>query len=277
MKRRVKWGRVAALLGALALSLVWLYPIVLIFLNSFKASNEIMSRFLQLPERFSLENYRVAWESFRFPRLLGNTLLYTGVSVLAISLFAPMAAYKLARTPGRLSNILFLILILPVMVPFQSYMITLTRLVAGTGLSGTRIGYIIVMTGMGTTFAAFMVHGFVKSIPRELEECAFLDGASSLRTYFSIVFPLLVPIVTTVLIINVLGTWNDITVNLLIMGGKEATMNLSNALFSRFASQASDWERALPGILMATLPNILFFAFMQRYIVEGITAGAVKG
>lgn len=277
MKKRIKLGRGAVLAVVLVLALVWVYPVVLIFLNSFKSAGEIMSSFLQPPAAFSLHNYVETWQSFQFPRLLGNTLLYTAVSVLAISLFAPMAAYKLARTQGRFSRFLFLVLILPVMVPFQSYMITLTRLVADSGLSGTRAGYIIVMTGMGITFAVFMVHGFVKSIPLELEECAHLDGASRLRTYFSIVFPLLVPIITTVLVINVLGTWNDITVNLLIMGGKENTMNLSNALFSRFASQASDWEHALPGIVMATLPNILFFAFMQRYIVEGITAGAVKG
>lgn len=277
MNRKAKTVHVLLSLVVLVVALVWVYPVVLIVFNSFKSSNEIMTGFLRLPTVFSLKNYVHTWESFHFPRLLGNTLLYTAVSVLAISLFAPMAAYKLARTSGRLSKAIFLVLILPVMVPFQSYMITLTRLVAGSGLSGTRTGYIIVMTGMGTTFAVFMVHGFIKSIPLELEECACLDGASRLRIYFSIVFPLLTPIVTTVLVINVLNTWNDITVNLLIMGGKEATMNLSNALFSRFASQASDWERALPGIVMATIPNIVFFAFMQRYIVEGITAGAVKG
>ena len=133
------------------------------------------------------------------------------------------------------------------------------------------------MVGMAIPGAVLMIHGFVKGIPVELEECAYLDGASKFRTYFTVVLPLLSPIIVTVLVLNTLGTWNDFIVNMLIMGGREETLNISNALYAKFSTQSSDWEHALPGLVMAMLPNLLFFIFMQRYIVEGITAGAVKG
>ena len=258
-------------------ALCWVYPILLIIFNSFKSYKDMMTDFLSLPNIISFKSYIETWKLFDLPHMLLNTLFYTIIVTLGVVIFAPMAAYKLARTNSKLSKFIGVILILPAMVPFQSYMITMTRFMANIGLSGTRLGYCISMIGMGMTFAVFMINGFVKTVPLELEESAYIDGASKFQTYWKIVFPLLVPIITTVTVLQVLNTWNDVTVNLLMMGANQETMNISNALMSRFSSQASDWVHALPGIVMATIPNIIFFATMQKYIVEGVTAGAVKG
>ncbi|ADL02974.1 carbohydrate ABC transporter permease [Lacrimispora saccharolytica] len=258
-------------------SVFWLMPLLLIFINSFKPYNDMLQRFLSLPKSWSLTMYLETWTKFRFPLLISNTLLYTACTVLVITLLAPMAAYQLARTKGRLSAVCFILIIMPMMVPFQSYMITLTRLVASVGMTGHKSGYILVNTGLCMPLAVYMIHGFVKNVPIELEECACIDGASKVRTYFAIVLPLLKPILTTVVVLDTLAIWNDIITNQLIVGGNAKAMNIQNALYMQFSAQTADWEHALPGIVMSMVPSLVFFVIMQKHIVGGITAGAVKG
>lgn len=260
-----------------ACSILWLMPLLLIFLNSFKSYNDMMQDFLSLPKSWKLDMYIETWIEFDFQRLLANTLLYTLTTVLAVALFAPIAAYKLVRTKSRLSGFCFVLIILPMMVPFQSYMISLTKLAANFHMTGTRMGYILVSIGLCMPLAVYMIHGFIKNVPMELEECARIDGAGRLRIYFSIVLPLLKPILTTVVVLDTLAVWNDVITNQLIMGGKAEAFNIQNALYMRFSTQASDWEHALPGIVMSMIPSLFFFVIMQRHIVGGITAGAVKG
>ena len=129
-------------------SIFWLMPLVLIFINSFKPYNDMIQDFLALPKSWSLAMYIETWTKFKFPMLIGNTLLYTFCTVIMIVLMAPMAAYKLARTKSRLSKVCFVLIIMPMMVPFQSYMITLTRLVANVNLTGKRMGNILVNIGL---------------------------------------------------------------------------------------------------------------------------------
>ena len=258
-------------------SIFWLMPLILIFINSFKPYNDMLQNFLALPKSWSLDMYIETWTKFKFPLLIGNTLLYTVTTVIMITLLAPMAAYKLARTKSRLSSVCFALIIMPMMVPFQSYMITLTRLVANVDLTGKRLGQILVSTGLCMPLAVYMIHGFVKNVPLELEECACIDGAGKVRTYFSIVLPLLKPILTTVIVLDTLATWNDIITNQLIVGGNAQAMNIQNALYMQFSAQTADWEHALPGIVMSMIPSLIFFIVMQKHIVGGITAGAVKG
>lgn len=258
-------------------SILWLMPLVLIFFNSFKPYNDMMQNFLALPTSWSLDKYIETWVTFDFSLLVSNTLLYTVLSVAGIILFAPMAAYKLARTKSLVSKICFMLIIMPMMVPFQSYMISLTKLVSNVNLTGTKPGYIIVSIGLLMPLAVFMIHGFVKNVPIELEESADIDGAGRIRMYFTIVLPLLTPILTTVVVLDTLAAWNDIITNQLIVGGKASAINLQNALYMRFSAQTSDWEHALPGIVMSMIPSLIFFVAMQKHIVGGITAGAVKG
>lgn len=259
------------------ISVIWVYPIFIILLNSFKPYNMMIQNFFALPEKISLSMYIETWVNFKFPMLLKNTFIYTAFSIAGIITLAPMAAYKLSRTKNKFSNFIYMLTILPIMVPFQAYMISLTKLGSILHFSGTGFGYILTQIGLNLPFSIFMIHGFVKTIPHEMEECSYLDGASPSRIFWSIILPLLVPIIITVAIINTLAIWNDIIVNILIVGGKESLRNLQTSLYARFSAQQSDWEHALPGLVMSMLPNILFFLFMQKFIVDGISAGAVKG
>lgn len=258
-------------------SIFWLMPLVLIFINSFKPYNDIIQDFLALPKSWSLDMYIETWVEFDFPKLITNTLLYTVSTVVLVTILAPMAAYKLARTKSKLSMICFILIIMPMMVPFQSYMITLTKLASNLQMTGTRLGYILVSVGLSMPLAVYMIHGFVKNVPYELEESARIDGACKVKTYFSIVMPLLKPILTTVIVLDTLATWNDVITNQLIVGGKAKAYNIQNALYMQFSAQTSDWEHALPGIVMSMIPSLIFFVLMQKHIVGGITAGSVKG
>jgi len=261
----------------LVLSLLWLMPLVMIFLNSFKPYNDMMQNFLAWPTSWRLDRYFDTWTIFGFPVLIQNTLLYTVVSVLGIVLIAPMAAYKLARTKSRYSTAVFVLIILPMMVPFQAYMITLTKFASMLKLTGSKAGYICVSIGLLVPLAVYMIHGFIKNVPLDLEESALIDGAGPFVCYFRIVLPLLKPILTTVVVLDALATWNDVITNQLIVGGKESALNLQNALYMRFSAMNADWEHALPGIVISMIPSLVFFVFMQKNIVGGITAGAVKG
>ena len=258
------------------LGVLWIYPFFLVILNAFKPYAEIMYNFLGLPEKWDFNRFINVWQRLRLGRLFVNTFLYTLFSVLAIVFVASLAAYKLSRTKSRLSSIVFLLMLLPMLTPFQSYMITFSIFARNLHMIGTRLGYVFACTGLSIPLAVFMFHGFVKNIPRELDEYALLDGASSFKTFFYIILPLLTPILITVAVIDALAVWNDIIVNLLVVGGNAEMQNLQNALYVRFSAQQADWETALPGLVMSMIPNIIFFLFMQRYIVSGMTTGAIK-
>lgn len=262
----------------LIISILWLLPLLLILNNSFKSDSDILNHFLEFPKTLDLQYYADTWTKFNFPHLIINTLLYTVISVIGVIIFAPMAAYYLERhKKQRHIRICFGLIILPIMVPFQSYMITLTRILGKTHLSNTKTGYIIVTIGLLMPLAVYMIHGFVNTIPIELEESAYIDGAGKLQTYFVIILPLLVPILTTVVVLDALSTWNDVIVNQLLIGSNQEAVNMQNALYMQFSAQSSDWSHALPGTVMSMLPSLIFFIFMQKYIVSGVTAGAVKG
>lgn len=174
-------------------------------------------------------------------------------------------------------RISLLLMILPIMVPFQTYMISLTKFLGGFHLIGTRLGYISVTVGLLLPLAVYIIYNYINTIPMTLEESAYIDGANIFQCYFYIILPLLRPILTTVLVLDALSTWNDVITNQLIVGTKMSSMNIQNALYMFFSVQSTDWSHALPGTMMSIIPSLLFFLVMQKYIVTGITAGAVKG
>lgn len=267
----------AGTIVALCFSILWLCPLVLILINSFKSEREILNEFLFLPKTLNLQYYIETWTKFNFPHLIGNTLFYTVFSVIVVIILAPMAAYQLQRSKSRLSKICFGLIILPMMVPFQSYMITVTQIFGKLHLTNTRQGYIIINIGLLLPLATYMIHGFINTIPIELEESACIDGAGKVKTYFLIVYPLLKPILTTVLVLDALASWNDVIVNQLMVGSNQTAINMQNALYMQFSAQTSDWAHALPGTIMSMIPCLIFFVLMQKYIVGGVTAGAIKG
>ncbi|RKX87809.1 MAG: carbohydrate ABC transporter permease [Spirochaetes bacterium] len=257
------------------LGVFFLMPIYFAVINSFKPLSEIVTSYTDFPKSFYLGNYIKAWIKTDFPRVFLNSLIITVISLSGIILISSMAGYILVRTPGKLSWLLFVIIVSSMIIPFHTIMIPLIVVTRKLNLSNSIPGIILVYWGLGCNFAIFLYHGFVKTIPHELEESAVMDGCTPYQTFFKIVMPLLVPVTSTIAVLDALWIWNDFLLPLLLLQRKAIqTIPLSQYIF--FGQYYSDWGLALAGLILAVLPIVIFYIFMQKYIVKGITAGAVK-
>jgi len=258
------------------LATAYLYPLFLVVINSFKTFSEITSNVLALPKRLVWENFQNAFKIMNYPRYFLNTLLATTVGVCGVVLVSSLAGYKLSRTKTRYSFIMFMILIAPMMIPFHSFMISLVKVAKELHLIGSPLGLGVLYWGLGSSLALFMYHGAVKSVPQELDDCALIDGASPLRAFFQIIFPLLQPVTVSVVVINTMWMWNDFLLPLLVLSGSKKSLTLQLAAYNFFGLYKVEWNFAMAGVLLTILPAILFYLSLQRYIIKGMVAGAVK-
>ncbi|MCM3134840.1 raffinose/stachyose/melibiose transport system permease protein [Paenibacillus sp. 4624] len=257
-------------------SLLAMLPIYMAVVNSFKTQGEMFQSFIALPTTLHWENYT---DAFNKINLLGSSLNSAIVSILGIGgivFCASLAGYKLSRTSGRLSNLIFFMFVASMLVPFHSIMIPLTRVAKTMGVQGSTYGLALIYIGLGVNMAIFLYHGFVKSIPRELEESAQIDGCNEFQTFFQIIFPLLLPITVTIAILDFLWIWNDFLLPLLMLTDvNRYTLILStNMLFGEYNKE---WPLILSSLVLTAIPVILIYAFFQKFIMEGIAEGAVKG
>lgn len=258
-------------------AIVFLYPIILVFYNSLKSFSEVMANVIALPRRLAFENYSYVWQYINYPQLFLNNMIITTVGVVGIVLFSSIAAYKLSRTKTKYSWLVYIFCITPMLIPFQTIMITLLKLAKILHLSDSIWGLSIQYWGFGASMAVFIYHGFVKTIPREIDESAIMDGASTFRMFFEIIFPLLKSVTSTIIVIDVMWIWNDFLLPLIMVNGSKSTKTLTLAAYTFIGQYITDWQYAMTAMVMAVLPSILFFIFMQKYIVKGVTTGAVKG
>ncbi|MEA4940693.1 MAG: carbohydrate ABC transporter permease [Christensenella sp.] len=261
----------------LALSALFtLSPLILALLNSFKSNGEILTNVLSLPTGISGENYVRSFDKMHYLRSLINTVILAVGSVSLIVLFSALAGWKLCRTKTKFSKFLLSLFIFSMLIPFNSIMIPLYKVVMTFNIKNSLIGLCFVYAGLGVSMAIFLYHGFVKGIPKELEEAAAIDGCTPLQTFFQIVFPMLKPVTATICITNVLWIWNDFLLPLIVISdNKKYTLLLStNTLFGQYSS---DWSAILSALVIAALPVIVFYALLQKQILKGITDGAMKG
>lgn len=263
-------------LAAIALGLLFLLPFYFVVANSFKSFGELMLDAASLPKALSWDNYSRAWKIMHFPTAFGNSLIVTIFSNLGLILISSMAAYRLVRRPSRFNNGVFALFVASMVIPFQAIMIPLVKVAKWFGLLNTLPGLMVCYFGFGVSMSVFLYHGFIKSIPKEIEESAVVDGCSPYGVFWRIVFPLLQPITVTVVLLNSLWIWNDFLLPLLILQkpGLRTIPLATNAFFGQYTKQ---WDLALAALLMGIAPIVAFFLAMQRHIIEGITAGSVKG
>ncbi|WP_319562004.1 carbohydrate ABC transporter permease [Marispirochaeta sp.] len=257
-------------------AIVYLYPLILVVINSFKTFAEITSNVVALPEKFVFENYINAFRLMDYPRLFLNTLFATATGVLGVVVVSSMAGYKLSRTKTRYSWFLFILSISPMMIPFHSFMIALVKVAKGLGLTGSTWGLGVIYWGLGAPLALFLYHGFVKSVPRDLDDCARIDGASPLQAFYQIIFPLLQPVTVSVVVLNAMWMWNDFLLPLLLLSGSKKSMTLQLAAYNFFGLYKIEWNYAMAGVLLTILPAVIFYLVLQKHIVKGMVAGAVK-
>lgn len=256
--------------------IVFLVPFIMIFYNSLKSYSEIMTDVLALPKKISWENYLNALKLMKYPRVFLNTFIVTILGIAGIVLFGSMAGYKLARTKTKYSKFLLLVFILPMIIPFQTFMISLTqiaRLLHFTNIPGLGVIY----WGLGLPFVIFLYHGFVKTIPTELDEAANIDGCNIFQTFFIIIFPQLKSITATIIVLNAMWIWNDFLLPLLLVNSRQATRTLQLAAFTFFGQYKHDWHYGMAALILVIWPAVLFFIIMQKHIIKGISAGALKG
>lgn len=277
MRTQAKSVRYIVEIVMIVLSLLFLYPLFLAINNSFKSFGEVMRDVIALPEKLIFTNYSYVWEFINYPKLFMNNLVITVLGLAGIILVSSIAAYKLARTKSRWSALLYMLCIMPMLIPFQSIMLTVVQLARTLNLSESTVGLGLLYWGFGAPLAVFIYHGFVKGIPKEIDESATIDGASGFKLYFSVIFPLLKSVTTTIIIIDVMWIWNDFLLPLLLVNGSPDTKTLTLAAYTFVGQYTSDWQYAMTAMVMAVLPSIVVFMFLQKYIVEGVVAGAVKG
>jgi len=258
------------------IAFIYLYPLFLVIINSFKTFSEITSNVVALPTTLLFDNFLNAFRIMQYPRYFLNTLIATGVGVLGVVIVSAMAGYKLSRTKTRFSWIMFIIMIAPMMIPFHSFMIALVKVSRTFRLTGSPVGLGVLYWGLGAPLAIFLYHGFVKSVPRDLDDCALIDGASPLRTFVQIIFPLLQPVTVSVIVINAMWMWNDFLLPLLVLSGSKQSLTLQLAAYNFFGLYKIDWNFAMAGVLLTLIPAILFYLLLQKHIIKGMIAGAVK-
>ncbi|MBB3113979.1 raffinose/stachyose/melibiose transport system permease protein [Paenibacillus phyllosphaerae] len=272
-----KAGRLVLEVFMVLLSVVFVYPLLLTIFNSFKSFQEVMTDVIALPSKLSFTNYSYVWDFIDYPRLFLNNAIITVLGLAGIVLVSSIAAYKLGRTKTRASSFIYMLLIMPMLIPFQSIMLTVLQLAKDLHLSESTWGLGILYWGFGAPLAVFIYHGFVKGIPLEIDESAKIDGASGFRLFFTVIFPLLKSVTTTIIIIDVMWIWNDFLLPLLMVNGSPSTKTLTLAAYTFVGQYTSDWQYAMTAMVMAVLPSIIVFILLQKYIVKGVVAGAVKG
>ena len=260
-----------------ALAVIWFIPIYYLIVTTFKSPREATEGPLKLPEVWMIENYIEAWKNMEYPRALFNTVTITVLAVGIIVLVTSLAGYALARTKTKWGNIFFLLFLEGLMVPFQMNIVSLFKIVKSVGLMNTIWAVILVDVAINVPQGIFLFKEFIESsVPKELEEAAEIDGCSVIQKFFVIVLPLLKPVIATVVIIVTLNVWNEFMTPLLFIQGRENDVILQEV--SRNIGQFStDWTALFPMLMLGVAPLMIFYIFMQKYIIAGVSAGAVKG
>lgn len=256
------------------IALIFFFPVLMAVINSFKTRGEILASAIALPTAPTLANYAAVIEATDFVKVFFNSCLVTGGGIVLNLLVSALAGYALARWRSKWANILTLLFLSSMFVPFHTIMIALLTTARDLKLTGHIWGLILIYCGLQCPIPIFLIKGFVHSVPRELEEAAMIDGCGTVRLFLSIVLPMLKPILATVSVLNVLWIWNDYLLPYLILG-KPLTIPLSQMYF--YGQYNQQWHLIMAGFVVSTIPVVIFFLFMQKYIINGIASGAVKG
>jgi raffinose/stachyose/melibiose transport system permease protein len=268
------------------LFLLFLFPFFIVVVNSAKTPFEITQNPIILPADWGkiLQNMVTIWTSVnvQYSSSFLSSLIITVVSLLLLNVLSSQAAWVLVRTKSRLSMGIFIIFVAAMVIPFQIVMFPLlTWFREITALTGVRLlrsftGIILAYIGFGMSQSIFLFHGFIKSIPLELEEAALMDGCRPVQTFYYIIFPILRPIHATVLVLNGIWIWNDFLLPLLILGKGNRVMTIPLAVSNFAGAYVKQWDLMLTAILMAMIPIVIFFLFAQKSIIKGMVAGSIK-
>lgn len=271
-------GRTALVHIALAgYTLIALFPIVLVIINSFKSRRAIFNDPLALPtpSSFSVTGYAKVLEESNFLLFFTNSLIVTLIPLILVLLFGAMAAWALSEYKFRGNRILALFLAMGIMVPIRLGTVSILEIMVGLDLVNTRLALILVYTAQGLPLAIFILTEFVSQVPVELKEAARCDGISEYRLFFQIILPLIRPAVATVAVFTMVPMWNDLWFPLILAPG-ESTQTIQLGVQQFIGQYVTDWNSVLSALTLAVLPVLVLYVFFSQQLIRGLTSGAVK-
>lgn len=280
VKQKMSIGQWSIFAFLCALVVAFLYPIVFIIINSFKGKFFISANPFSLPDEktfVGISNYITGLTKTGFLGAIGWSFFITIISVALIVLFTSMTAYYITRVQSKLTSVMYYIFVFSMVVPFQMVMFTMVSLADKLHLSNP-IGMCFLYLGFGAGLSVFMFSGFVKSIPLEIEEAAVIDGCTPVQTYFNVVFPILKPTTITVAILQAMWVWNDYLLPYLVIGLSTKYKTIPVVIQMLVGSNGNkDMGAMMAMLVLAIVPIVIFYLTCQKYIIEGVVAGAVKG
>lgn len=277
---RKKAVHVVSMAVLIVVFLAYMFPFIMVVINSLKQKRDIIKSpfsWLFTIKGLSFDNFVKAFTQMDFLSAFKNSLVVTVSATVLVTVLAAMLAYYIVRHSTRLSNFTFALMVASMIIPFQAIMIPLVSIYGGTlDLLNHRITLIFMHTGFSMAMSVFMFHGFIKgSIPTALEEAAYIDGCSRAQTFFKIVFPLLKPIISTMVILNSMAFWNDFLLPSLVLTDKKL-LTLPLSTYSFYGTYSADYGTIMAGLLLCVIPILVLYVVLQKQIISGVVAGAVK-
>ena len=272
--RKGKIKSVLMNLIAILVSLIMIMPIVLIVINSFKATGEAMTMTIDLPKKIDISNFGTVIEKGKLLRSFFNSLLYAGVSTVVTIVLGSMSAYVFSRRRNRSFAALYMYIVLGMVIPVNY--VALMKVMQVMQLNNSALGIILLYVAIQTPFTIFLLYGFVSKIPTELDEAAIIDGCNARQLYFTIIMPLLKPAIVTGLVLCFLNTWNEFVMPLYFLNSSEK-WPMTLAVYNFFGQFETSWNLICADVILTCAPVIIMYLVGQKYIVGGQTAGAVKG
>lgn len=258
-------------------AVLFMAPVLIIINYSFKTKRELyLGSPLSLPKSLNFDNYIMAFQKLNMATSFTNTLFYTAVSVGILSILCGTTAWAIARCKKKIFQFFYIYFIIGILIPYQALFLPIYIIGYKMNLTNTRVGIILMYIATGISFGVFLMTSFMSTVPLELEEAARIDGCSVIRTYFSIVLPLLKPAIATLVIMQSFQIWNDYLLASLYVS-KKGLKTLTVAIQSLFSAQSSDYTTAIAAIVISVLPIAILFISLQKYFIKGMTVGAVKG
>ena len=269
-----------AMAGLVIIFIAYMFPFIMVVINSLKQKRDIIKSpfsWLFTIKGLSFDNFVKAFTQMDFLNAFKNSLLVTVSATVLVTLLAAMLAYYIVRHNNGISKLTFALMVASMIIPFQAIMIPLVSIYGGTlNVLNHRVTLIFMHTGFSMAMSVFMFHGFIKgNVPMALEEAAYIDGCTHSQTFFKIVLPLLKPIISTMVILNSLAFWNDFLLPSLVLTDKKL-LTLPLSTYSFYGTYSADYGTIMAGLLLCVVPILILYVVLQKQIIGGVVAGAVK-
>lgn len=275
-----RMANMLAMVGMILIFIAYMFPFLMVVINSLKQKRDIIKSpfsWLFTIKGLSFDNFVKAFTQMDFLNAFKNSLIITASATILVTLLAAMLAYYIVRHNNGISKITFALMVASMIIPFQALMIPLVSIYGGMlNVLNHRLTLIFMHTGFSMAMSVFMFHGFIKgNVPIALEEAAYIDGCTHTQTFFKIVLPLLKPIISTMVILNSLAFWNDFLLPSLVLTDKEL-LTLPLSTYSFYGTYSADYGTIMAGLLLCVVPILILYVVLQKQIIGGVVAGAVK-